>query len=149
MDVTGTLTAAATTPFVALQSSTLASRTLAAVQTGSLSLAGGPLFEAVGSVATTSDDLLRVTGGGRLFGPAAGPLLSLSGTTLGVGNGTNDRLLELTGAGSRVTLGGSLLDATGSTVSLTGTSLVEVTTGAALSVSGASPLVGMTAGALS
>ena len=111
-------------------------------------MAGGPLFEAVGSGATTSDDLLRVTGGGRLVGPAAGPLLSLSGTTLGVGNGTSDRLLELTGAGSRVTLGGSLLDATGSAVSLTGTSLVEVTTGAALSVAGPSPLVGLTGGAL-
>ena len=148
VDVTGTLTASAATPFIALQSSTLASRTLAAVQTGSLSLTGGPLFEAVGGGATTSDDLLRVTGGGRLFGPAAGPLLSLSGATLGVGNGANDRLLELTGAGSRVSLGGALLDATGSTVSLTGTSLVEVTTGAALSVSGASPLVGLTGGAL-
>jgi len=148
VDVTGTLTATAATPFVALQSSTLASRTLAAVQTGSLSLTGGPLFEAVGGGATTTDDLLRVSGGGRLFGPAAGPLLSLSGATLGVGNGTGDRLLELTGAGSRVSLGGALLDATGSTVSLTGTSLVEVTTGAALSVSGAGPLVGLTGGAL-
>jgi hypothetical protein len=148
VDVTGTLTATAATPFVALQSSTLASRTLAAVQTGSLSLTGGPLFEAVGGGATTTDDLLRVSGGGRLFGPAAGPLLSLSGATLGVGNGTGDRLLELTGAGSRVSLGGALLDATGSTVSLTGASLVEVTTGAALSVSGAGPLVGLTGGAL-
>ena len=148
VDVTGTLTATAATPFVALQSSTLASRTLAAVQTGSLSLTGGPLFEAVGGGATTTDDLLRVSGGGRLFGPAAGPLLSLSGATLGVGNGTGDRLLELTGAGSRVNLGGALLDATGSTVSLTGTSLVEVTTGAALNVSGAGPLVRLTGGAL-
>ena len=148
VDVTGTLTATAATPFVALQSSTLASRTLAAVQTGSLSLTGGPLFEAVGGGATTTDDLLRVSGGGRLFGPAAGPLLSLSGATLGVGNGSGDRLLELTGAGSRVSLGGALLNATGSTVSLTGTSLVEVTTGAALSVSGAGPLVSLTGGAL-
>jgi hypothetical protein len=148
VDVTGTLTGTAATPFVALQSSTLASRTLAAVQTGSLSLTGGPLFEAVGGGATTTDDLLRVSGGGRLFGPAAGPLLSLSGATLGVGNGTGDRLLELTGAGSRVSLGGALLDATGSTLSLTGTSLVTVTTGAALSVSGAGPLVGLTGGAL-
>src|SRR6185295_1684121 len=148
VDVTGTLTATAATPFVALQASTLASRTLAAVQTGTLSLMGGPLFEAVGGGATTTDDLLRVSGGGRLVGPAAGPLLSLSGATLGVGNGPGDRLLELTGAGSRVTLGGALLDATGSTVSLTGTSLVEVTTGAALSVAGASPLVNLSAGAL-
>ena len=140
MDVTGTLTATARRPFIALQSSTLASRTLAAVQTGSLSLTGGPLFEAVGGGASTTDDLLRVTGGGRLFGPASGPLLSLSGSTLAVGNGTGDRLLELTGTGSRLTLGGALLDATGSTVSLTGTSLVEVTTGAALNVAGASPL---------
>ncbi|HEX9747341.1 MAG TPA: hypothetical protein VGB86_02930, partial [Methylomirabilota bacterium] len=148
VDVTGTLTATAASPFVALQSSTLASRTLAAVQTGSLSLTGGPLFEAVGGGATTTDDLLRVSGGGRLFGPAAGPLLSLSGATLGVGNGTGDRLLEITGSGSRVSLGGALLNATGSTVSLTGTSLVEVTTGAALSVSGAGPLVSLTGGAL-
>ena len=148
VDVTGTLTATAATPFVALQSSTLASRTLAAVQTGSLSLTGGPLFEAVGGGTTTTDDLLRVTGGGRLFGPAAAPLLSLSGATLGVGNGSGDRLLELTGAGSRVSLGGALLHATGSTVSLTGTSLVEVTTGAALSVAGAGPLVNLTGGAL-
>jgi hypothetical protein len=147
VDVTGTLTATATSPFIALQSSTLASRTLAAVQTGSLSLTGGPLFEAVGGGASTTDDLLRVTGGGRLFGPASGPLLSLSGTTLAVGNGTGDRLLELTGAGSRLNLGSALLDATGSTVSLTGTSLVEVTTGAALSVAGAS-LVHLTGGAL-
>ncbi len=147
VDVTGTLTAGAAAPFVALQSSTLASRTLAAVQTGSLTLNGGPLLEAVGGGATTTDDLLRVTGGGRLVGPAGGPLLSLSGATLGVGNGTGDRLLELTGAGSRLSLGGALLDATGSTVSLTGTSLVEVTTGAALSVAGAS-LVNLTGGAL-
>jgi len=148
VDVTGTLTATATSPFIALQSSTLASRTLAAVQTGSLSLTGGPLFEAVGGGSSTTDDLLRVTGGGRLFGPASGPLLSLSGSTLAVGNGTGDRLLELTGAGSRLNLGGALLDATGSTVSLTGTSLVEVTTGAALNVAGASPLVDLTGGAL-
>jgi hypothetical protein len=47
-----------------------------------------------------------------------------------------------------LSLGGALLDATGSTVSLTGTSLVEVTTGAALSVAGASPLVDLTGGAL-
>jgi hypothetical protein len=148
VDVRGTLTATAATPFVALQSSSLASRTLAAVQTGRLSLTGGPLFEAVGGGATTTDDLLRVTGGGRLFGPAAEPLLSLSGATLGVGNGSGDRLLELTGAGSRVSLGGALLEATGSTVSLTATSLVEVTTGAALSVAGSSPLVGLSGGAL-
>jgi hypothetical protein len=148
VDVTGTLTATATSPFIALQSSTLASRTLAAVQTGSLSLTGGPLFEAVGGGASTTDDLIRVTGGGRLFGPASGPLLSLSGSTLAIGNGTGDRLLELTGAGSRLNLGGALLDATGSTVSLTGTSLVEVTTGAALSVAGTSPLVNLTGGAL-
>ncbi len=147
VDVTGTLTAGAAGPFVALQSSTLASRTLALVQTGSLTLTGGPLLEAVGGGATTTDDLLRVTGGGRLVGPADAPLLSLSGATLGVGNGTGDRLLELTGAGSRLSLGGALLDATGSTVSLTGTSLVEVTTGAALDVAGAS-LVNLTGGAL-
>ena len=147
VDVTGALTARAATPFAALQSSTLASRTLALVQTGSLTLTGGPLLEAVGGGASTTDDLLRVTGGGRLFGPAGGPLLGLSGATLGVGNGTGDRLLELTGAGSRVSLGGALLDATGSTVSLTGTSLVEVTTGAALDVAGAS-LVNLTGGAL-
>ncbi|HEY7436722.1 MAG TPA: FecR domain-containing protein [Methylomirabilota bacterium] len=147
VDVTGSLNATAATPFIALQSSTLASRTLAAVQTGSLSLAGGPLFEAVGGGATTTDDLIRVTGGGRLFGPAGGPLLSLSGATLGVGNGSGDRMVELTGAGSRLSLGGALLDATGSTVTLTGTSLVEVTTGAALDVAGAS-LVNLTGGAL-
>jgi FecR-like protein len=147
VDVTGTLTASAAGPFVALQSSTLASRTLALVQTGSLTLTGGPLLEAVGGGASTTDDLLRVTGGGRLVGPAGAPLLSLSGITLGVGNGTGDRLLELTGAGSRLSLGGALLDATGSTVSLTGTSLVEVTTGAALDVAGAS-LVNLTGGAL-
>ena len=148
VDVTGTLTATAATPFIGLQSSTLASRTLALVQKGSLSLTGGPLLEAVGGGATTTDDLLRITGGGSLFGPAGGSLLSFSAATLGVGNGTGDRLLELTGAGSRVNLGGSLLDATGSTVSLTGTSLVEVTTGAALSVAGTRPLVDLTGGAL-
>ena len=147
VDVTGRLTAGAASPFVALQSSTLASRTLALVQTGSLTLTGGPLLEAVGGGASTTDDLLRITGGGRLVGPAGGPLLSLSGATLGVGNGTGDRLLELTGTGSRLSLGGALLDATGSTVSLTGTSLVEVTTGAALDVAGAS-LVNLTGGAL-
>jgi hypothetical protein len=148
VDVTGTLTAGAATPFVALQSSTLAARTLALVQTGSLTLTGGPLLEAVGGGGSTTDDLLRVTGGGRLVGPASGPLLSLSGTTLAVGNGTGDRLLELTGAGSRLSLGGALLDATGSTVSLTGTSLVEVTTGAALTVAGTGPLVDLIGGAL-
>lgn len=148
VDITGNFTATAMTPFVTLQSSTLASRTLAAVQTGSLSLTGGPLFEAVGGGGSTTDDLIRVTGGGRLFGPAGGPLLSLSGATLAVGNGSGDRLLELTGAGSSVSLGGALLGATGSTVSLTGTSLIEVTTGATLSVTGASPLVDMTGGGL-
>jgi hypothetical protein len=148
VDVTGTLTATAASPFVALQASTLASRTLALVQTGSLSLTGGPLLEVVGGGATTTDDFLRVTSGGRLTGPAGGPLLSLAGATLGVGNGTGDRLLELTGAGSRLSLGGSLLDATGSTVSLTGTSLVEVTTGGGLSVAGPSALVDLAGGAL-
>jgi hypothetical protein len=101
----------------------------------------------VGGGASTTDDLLRVSGGGRLVGPASGPLLSLSGATLGIGNGTGDRLLELAGAGSRLTLGGALLDATGSTVSLTGSSLIEVMTGAALDVAGAS-LVDLTGGAL-
>ena len=105
VDVTGTLTAGSASPFVALQSSTLASRTLAAVQTGTLTLSGSPLFEAVGGGASTTDDLVRVSGGGRLIGPAGGPLLSLSGATLAVGNGTGDRLLELAGAGSRLTLG--------------------------------------------
>ena len=147
VDITGTLTAGAASPFVALQSSTLASRTLAAVQTGTLTLSGSPLFEAVGGGASTTDDLVRVSGGGRLTGPAGGPLLSLSGATLGVGNGTGDRLLELAGTGSRLTLGGALLDATGSTVSLTGTSLIEVMTGAGLNVAGA-PLVNLTGGAL-
>jgi hypothetical protein len=148
LDVTGTLTATAATPFVALDSSTLASRTLALVQTGSLSLTGGPLLEAVGGGATTTDDLLRITGGGRLTGPAGLPLLSLSGATLGVGNGTGDRLLELAGAGSQLSLGGPLLDAIGSTVNLTGTSLIEVSTGGALGVTGAGPLVNLTGGAL-
>jgi hypothetical protein len=148
VDVTGTLTAGAAGPFVALQSSTLTSRTLAAVPGGSLTLNGGALLQATGSVLSTSDDLLRVTGGGDLLRPGAAPLLSLSGATLNVGNGAGDRLLELTGAGSRVSLGGSLLGATTSTVRLTGTSLVEVTTGAALDVAGASPLVGLTGGSL-
>jgi hypothetical protein len=148
VDVTGTLTATAAAPLISLQSSTLASRTLALVQTGSLSLTGGPLLETVGGTASTTDDLLRVTGGGALSGPGTGPLLSLSGTALNVGNGSGDRLLELTGAGSSVGLGGALLDASGSTVSLTGTSLVEVSTGAALATTGASPLVGLTGGAL-
>ena len=147
VDVTGTLTAGAAAPFVALQSSTLAARTLASVQTGSLTLNGGSLLQATGSAVSTSDDLLRVTGGGDLIRPGAAPLLSLSGTSLNVGNGAGDRLLELTGAGSRVDLGGALLSTSGSTVSLTGTSLVEVTTGAALNA-GASPLVGMTGGGL-
>jgi hypothetical protein len=148
VDVPGTLTAGAAAPFVALQSSTLASRTLAAVPGGSLTLNGGALLQATGSVLSTSDDLLRVTGGGDLLRPGAAPVLTLSATTLNVGNGAGDRLLELTGAGSRVSLGGSLLGATTSTVRLTGTSLVEVTTGAALDVAGASPLVGFTGGSL-
>ena len=148
VDVAGTLTASATAPFVALQSSTLASRTLAAVPGGSLTLNGGGLLQATGTAASTTDDLLRVTGGGDLVRPGAAPLLSLSGTTLDVGNGAGDRLLELTGAGSRVSLGGSLLGADTSTVRLTGTSLVEVTTGAALDVAGASPLLGLTGGSL-
>ena len=148
VDVTGALTATGATPLVALQSSTLAARTLGLVQVGSLSLGVGPLLQATGSTIGTTDDLLRVTGGGDLFGPATGPLLSLSGSTLNVGNGAGDRLLELTGAGSRVALGGALLDAGGSTVSLTGTSLVEVSTGGALTVAGTSPLVRLTGGAL-
>ncbi|HSL51877.1 MAG TPA: FecR domain-containing protein [Candidatus Deferrimicrobiaceae bacterium] len=148
VDVTGTLTATATTPAVALQSSTLAARTLASVQVGSLSLTGGPLLDAAGGGVSTTDDLVRVMSGGGLAGPAAGPLLSLSGTSLNVGNGSGDRLLELAGAGSRVNLGGALLDASASTVTLTGTSLVEVSTGAALTAAGASPLVGLTGGAL-
>jgi hypothetical protein len=148
VDVSGTLTATAAAPLVELQSSTLASRTLALVQVGRLSLTGGSLLQGVGGAASTTDDLVRVMSGGDLFGPAARPLLNLSGTTLNVGNGTGDRLLELTGAGSRVNLGGSLLDATGSTVSLTGTSLVEVSTGAALTVAGTSPLMDLTGGAL-
>ncbi|HSE04769.1 MAG TPA: FecR domain-containing protein, partial [Methylomirabilota bacterium] len=147
VDVTGTLTATAAAPLLALQSSTLASRTLALVQAGSLSLTGGPLLEAAGGGLSTADDLLRIAGGGDLVRPATGALLRLSGTSLNVGNGTGDRLLELTGAGSSVTLGGSLLAASGSAVSLTGTSLVEVATGAALTT-GASPLVGLTGGAL-
>ena len=148
VDVTGTLSATAAAPLISLQSSTLSSRTLALVQTGALSLTGGPLLEAVGGTATTTDDLLRVTGGGVLSGPAAGPLLSLSGSVLNVGNGSGDRLLELTGTGSSVALGGAVLDAGGSTVSLTGTSLVEVSTGAALTTSGGSPLVNLSGGAL-
>jgi filamentous hemagglutinin len=148
VDVTGTLTATTAAPLLALQSSTLTARTLALVQVGSLSLTGGPLLQAVGGGVSTTDDLLRVMSGGGLFGPAAGPLLSLSGTTLNVGNGSGDRLLELAGAGSRVNLGGALLDASASTVTLTGTSLVEVSAGAALTTAGASPLVGLTGGAL-
>lgn len=148
VDVTGTLTAGAPAPFVALQSSTLTSRTLAAVAGGTLTLNGGGLLQATGSAVSTTDDLLRVTGGGDLLRPGAAPLLSLSGTTLDVGNGAGDRLLDLTGAGSRVSLGGSLLRADSSALRLTGTSLVEVTTGAALDVAGASPLVGLTGGLL-
>jgi hypothetical protein len=148
VDVTGALTATATTPLVALQSSTLAARTLASVQVGSLSLTGGPLLDTVGGGVSTTDDLVRVMSGGGLAGPAAGPLLSLSGTSLNVGNGSGDRLLELAGAGSRVNLGGALLAASASTVTLTGTSLVEVSTGAALTAAGASPLVSLTGGAL-
>ncbi|MGH7350119.1 MAG: FecR domain-containing protein, partial [Candidatus Rokuibacteriota bacterium] len=100
VDITGTLTATAAAPLIALQSSTLAARTLALVRIGGLSLTGGPLLEAVGGGLSTTDDLLRVMSGGDLVGPAAAPLLSLSGTSLNVGNGTGDRLLELTGAGS-------------------------------------------------
>ncbi len=148
VDVTGTLTAGAAAPLISLNASTLTSRNMAQVQIGSVSLTGGPLLEAVGGSVSTTDDLVRVVSGGRLFGPATDPLLSLAGTTLTVGNGSGDRLLELTGVGSRVTLGGSLLDATGSTVSLTGTSLVEVSSGAALTAGGSSPLVGLTGGAL-
>ena len=147
VDITGALTATAAAPLISLQSSTLASRTLALVQAGSLSLTGGPLLETVGGTASTTDDLLRVTGGGVLSGPA-GPLLSLSGSALNVGNGSGDRLLELAGVGSRVALGGALLDAGGSTVSLTGTSLVEVSTGAALTTTGARPLVSLSGGGL-
>ncbi|MEX2224331.1 MAG: FecR domain-containing protein [Candidatus Rokuibacteriota bacterium] len=149
VDVTGTLTATVAAPLLALQSSTLASRTLALVQGGgSLSLTGGALLDAVGGGVSTTDDLLRVMSGGGLSGPAAGPLLSLSGTALNVGNGAGDRLLELAGVGSRVNLAGALLSASGSAVSLTGTSLVEVSTGAALTTAGASPLVSLTGGTL-
>jgi hypothetical protein len=121
---------------------------MAQVQVGSVSLTSGSLLEAVGGGVSTTDDLVRVVSGGRLVGPAADPLLSLSGTTLTVGNGSGDRLLELTGAGSRVTLGASLLDATGSTVSLTGTSLVEVSSGAILTATGAGPLVDLSGGSV-
>jgi len=148
VDVTGTLTAPAAAPLLSLNASTLTSRNMAQVQVGSMSLTSGSLLEAVGGGVSTTDDLVRVVSGGRLVGPAADPLLSLSGTTLTVGNGSGDRLLELTGAGSRLTLGASLLDATGSTVSLTGTSLVEVSSGATLTAGGSSPLVGLTGGAL-
>jgi hypothetical protein len=148
VDVTGTLTAGAATPLILLNASTLASRNMAQVQVGSVALTGGPLLETVGGGVSTTDDLVRVVSGGRLFGPATDPLLSLSGTALTVGNGAGDRLLELTGAGSRLTLGAALLDATGSTVSLTGTSLVEVSSGATLTAGGSSPLVGLTGGAL-
>jgi hypothetical protein len=148
VDVTGTLTATAAAPLISLQSSTLASRSLALVQTGTLSLTRGPLLQAVGSTASSTDDLLRVTGGGDLLGSTTGPLLRLTGSTLDVGNGSGDRLLELTGAGSRVSLAGALLGASGSTVSLAGTSLVEVSTGATLAATGASPLMSLTGGAL-
>ncbi|MGH7383619.1 MAG: beta strand repeat-containing protein, partial [Candidatus Rokuibacteriota bacterium] len=141
VDVTGALTATAAAPLIALQSSTLASRTLALVQVGRLSLTGGPLLEAVGGGVSTTDDLLRVRSGGDLVGPAVGPLLSLSGTSLDVGNGTGDRLLELTGAGSQVSLAGSLLAATGSTVSLAADDLLNVSAGGRLVGSGASALL--------
>jgi hypothetical protein len=148
VDVGGTLSATAVTPLLALRSSTLAARTLALVQGGSLSLTRGPLLDAGGGAVVTSDDLLRVTGGGGLSGPAGRSLLSLSGTALDVGNGSGDRLLELAGSGSRFDLTGALVAATGSTVSLTGSSLVEVSSGAALTAMGTSPLVGLTGGAL-
>ena len=144
VDVTGTLTAGAGAPFVAFQSSTLAARTLAAVQTGSLTLNGGSLLQATGSAVSTSDDLLRVAGGGDLIRPGAASLLSLSGTSLNVGNGAGDRLLELTGAGSRVDLGGALLSTTGSTVRLTADDLLNVSAGGRLVANGAGALVRFT-----
>jgi len=148
VDITGTLTATAAAPVVELQSSTLASRTLTLVQAGRLSLTGGSLLQGVGGAVSTTDDLVRVMSGGDLFGPAARPLLNLSGTTLNVGNGTGDQLFQLTGAGSSATLAGGLLDASNTAFTLTGSSLVDVSTGAVLAATGAGPLVALSGGSL-
>ena len=115
--------------------------------TGQLSL-NGPALSRAGGTLTVTDDLFNISAGARLTSTGTGALLGFSGTTVNIGNGSGDQLFQLTGAGSTAALAAGLLDASNTAFTLTGSSLVDVSTGAALTATGADPLAALSGGSL-
>ena len=133
VSVSGALTDTGTAPLLDLSGGVVAARNgvLLSTATGRLSLNGPALARSGGTLATT-DDLFNVSGGARLTSTGTGALLGFSGATVNVGNAAGDQLFVVTGAGSAATLAGSVLDASATTFTLTGSSFVEVSSGATL-----------------
>ncbi len=147
--VSGSLTGTGTAPLLDLTGGAVSARNGLALSSasGQLSLNGPALARSGGTLAVT-DDLLNISAGGRLTSAGTGALLGFSAATVNVGNGSGDQLFQLTGAGSTATLGAGLLDASSTAFTLTGSSLVDVSTGAVLTASGAGPLATLSNGSL-
>ena len=127
--VSGSLTDTGAAPLLDLTGGAVSARNGLALSSasGQLSLNGPALARSGGTLAVT-DDLLNISAGGRLTSAGTGALLGFSGATVNVGNGSGDQLFQLTGAGSTATLAAGVLDASNTAFTLTGSSLVDVST---------------------
>ena len=151
LSVSGPLTSSGATPLLSLAGGDVRARNLGVVSSaaGVLTLGGAFLDRSgAGNTLLTTDDLLNVSAGGRLVAAGADPLLRFTDTTVTTGNATGDQLFQLTGAGSSATLSAGLLGASNTAFSLTGSSLVDVSTGAVLTATGAGPLAALSGGSL-
>ena len=152
LSVSGPVTSTSSAALLALTGGSVRARNVGVVSTaaGALTLAGAFLDRSgPGGTLATTDDLLNVSGGGHLSAGGAGALVRLANTTVTVGNGSGDQLFQLTGAGSAATLAGGLLDASATGLTLTGSALVDVSTGAVLTATGPGPLATLSGGSLS
>ena len=151
LSVSGALTSTGATPLLSLAGGNVRALNLGVVSsaTGLLMLGGAFLDRSgTGKTLTTIDDLLNVSAGGRLLAGGADALLRFTDTTVNVGNGSGDQLFQLTGAGSAATLAAGLLEASSTAFTLTGSSLVDVSTGALLTATGGGPLASLSGGSL-
>lgn len=111
LNVDGRLTGTAAVPLLDIDPTIVVALNLVTVgPAGVLDLAGSLLRDAGGFYLLT-ENLVRVTGGGRLIGRSSDPLISLD-TSLAF----SGRQLFLLDGGARATLAGSLLSATGSSI---------------------------------
>ncbi|HEX9125487.1 MAG TPA: hypothetical protein VF948_03740 [Methylomirabilota bacterium] len=144
LEAKGSLNTSTTLPLLSLDASTVRAVNLGLVGAGGQLSLGSGFLAAAGGTLTATDHALKIFDDGRLTSSGAASLFNISGTTVNIG----DEFFEVLGAGSSATLAGSLLTASASPITVTGTALVRVDTSASLTSMGAAPFVSLTGGSL-